>query len=630
MADDAAVQESLRRVVASAVFANSPRMSRFLRFVVEETVAGRAGDLKEYVLGGNVFDKPPSFDPAVDPTVRVEASKLRAKLARYYETEGRSDPLIIEIPKGHYAAKFVTRATSTFVEPSAEVPAARTAVVPASARYWTALLVAAVAIVVAAGYAALVLTRARPAPITGRIMLAVLPFQNLTGDSEQEFLCDGLTEELIAHLGAVNPERLGIIARTSAMQYKKTTRRADEIGRELGARYLLETSLRRTGNRIRITAQLIDAQTQSQLWVEQYERDARNLLTLESEMAAAVTQRTVSSFGLTRGKAESSTERQASNSLAYEQYLRGRYHLLSATGEGLRKAQEHFRAAIEQDPSYARAYSGLADTYALLGSYHIMPISESHPLGRQAALKALELDDSLPEAHRSMAGILADHYWQWAEANEHYTRAIELGPNDAITLRLYSFYLAYTGRATEALPLAEQARRLDPVSPSARINLGTVLYLARHFDDAVREFQEALDLNPNSALARALLGLVYVSKGMPDRALAELQAARALSTRPDVIAFHGYTYARAGRKSAALKDIDDLRQLSDDPQGPSPFLVALVYTGLEDNDRAFEWLGKAIDARAWEIPTLKTSPVFDRLRSDPRFPALLDRVGLPQ
>jgi tetratricopeptide (TPR) repeat protein len=299
------------------------------------------------------------------------------------------------------------------------------------------------------------------------------------------------------------------------------------------------------------------------------------------------------------------------------------------SAEELHKAQEHFRKAIELDPSYARAYSGLADIYALLGSYDVMRIGESHPLGRQAALKALELDDSLAEARRSLAAILADYYWEWADADRHFKRAIELGPNDATTLRSYAFHLAYTGRPVEALPLAEQARSLDPLSPNARINLGSVLFLGRHFDDAVREFEEALDLDANLAFARALLGLTYVSKGMPDRAVAEVQTARALSARPDVIAFHGYILARAGRRREALKDLDDLHRLAS-PRGPSPFLVALVYTGLEDNDRAFDWLAKAVERRAWEMPTLKASPVFDRLRSDPRFPALLDRVGLPR
>jgi TolB-like protein/Tfp pilus assembly protein PilF len=649
MPDTATVQETLQRITASPLFANSPRMSRFLRFVVEETAAGRAENLKEYVVGLRVFDKAESFDPSVDTTVRVEASKLRAKLARYYENEGRRDPVVIEIPKGHYAAKFCTReplditpappreAASSTPEPARATHVVRneprlevigSAAVGAPASIWRrrAIGFAVVVIVAAATYAVLVLERARSPMPNGRIMLAVLPFQNLTGDSGQEYLCDGLTEEMIAHLGAMNPAQLGVIARTSAMHYKGTTKRADEIGRELGVRYLLETSLRRTGNRMRITAQLIEAQSQSHVWVEQYERDGGNLLALQGEVAAVVSRRMLSSFGLTR--TSPSAEPVSANSLAYEHYLRGRVHWGRDSGDELRKAQEHFRKAIELDPTYARAYSGLADTYALLGSYGVMPISESHPLARKAALRALELDDSLAEAHGSLAAIIGDYYWDWADADRHFRRALELGPNDATTLRLYAFHMAHIGHPTEALPMAERACSLDPVSPKAHTTLGSVLHLARRFDDAAREFQDAIDLDPTVTLARALLGLAYISKGMPDRAVAAAQDARALSSRLDVIALHGYVLARAGRTHEALRAIDDLQRLAG-PRGPSPFFVGLVYTGLGDKDRAFEWLSKGIDARAWEMPMLKAEPVFDNLRSDPRFPVLLDRIALP-
>ena len=496
-------------------------------------------------------------------------------------------------------------------------------------RRWAWLSLGVGALVAALGYAALVVPiKTRTAP-TGRIMLAVLPFQNLTGDPEQQYLCDGLTEEMIAHLGGGDPSRLGVIARTSAMHYKNTTKRADEIARELGVAYLLESSLRRIGSRVRITAQLIEAQTQRHLWAEHYEPDALDVLALQREVAAAVARRTLSSLGVALGTSTARTERHSNNSGAYEHYLRGRYHWAKSTVDGLQKARDNFLRAIELDPSYARAYSGLADTYALLGSYDILPISESHTLARDAAQKALELDDSLAEAHRALAAIIADHYWDWAEADRHYKRALELDPNDANTLRVYSFYLASAGRAVQALPIAEQARRLDPVSPNARMNLGVVLYLARRPDEAVHQLEETLDLDANFGFAHAMLGLAYISKGMAARAVAAAQKARALSgTRPDVIAFHGYVLARAGRRAEALTDLDHLRRLAR-PRGPSPFLVALVYAGLEENDRAFEWLEKAVEARSWELPTLKASPVFDSLRSDPRFPELLNRLRLP-
>jgi TolB-like protein/Tfp pilus assembly protein PilF len=638
---DSLVRSQLENLLASELFSRSERLSAFLRFVVEETLNGHGDTLKEPVLAHQLYGKAADFDGATNPIVRVDARRLRDKLREYY-ADRTGDPVIISLPKGSYVPTFELIA-ATIVDPEAEKeppdfasskpPRADDASMSARRRVsvWHGAAVAlGMAAVLAGSYAALFLKTAGPTASTGRIMLAVLPFQNLTGDPDQDFLCDGLTEEMIAILGGVDSSRLGIIARTSAMHYKNTTKRADEIGRELGVSYLLETSLRRIGDRARITAQLIKVETQGHVWVEQYERDAKDVLALQREVASTVAERTVASLGVPLRDLHSSTNRQSNDSLAYEHYLRGRYHWAKDTIDGLHKAQDHFQKAIALDPSYARAYSGLADTYALLGSYDIMPIGESHPLGRGAALKALELDESLGEAHRSLATIIADHYWDWGEVERHYKRAIALDPNDVTTLRFYSFYLAYTGRPVEAMPIAEQACRLDPVSANARMNLGVVLDMAGQVDAAVRQFEETLDLDSNFSFAHSMLGLAYVRKGMPERAVAEAQKARGLSgTRPDIIALHGYTLARAGRKREALGTLADLRRLAS-PRTPSPFLMALVYVGLEDRDRAFEWLEKALHGRSWELPALKMNPVFDALRSDPRFPVLLDRLGLPR
>jgi len=535
--------------------------------------------------------------------------------------EDRLEPRFIRtVPRYGYA----------FREASTQADESKSAAQPFSLSRWRrlALALGTVALLAAGGYAARAMLMTATAT-NDRIMLAVLPFQNLTGDPEQQYLCDGLTEEMIAQLGAADPSRLGVIARTSAMHYRDTTKRADEIARELQVGYLLETSLRRVGNQVRVTAQLIDARTQSHLWAEQYDRDAIDPLSLQRDAAAVFAQRTLSSLGVSAANHESREVQRASNAAAYEHYLRGRYYWAKDTIDGLHKARDNFQKAIDLDPSYARAYSGLADTYALLGSYGLMPIGESHPLGRKAALKALDLDESLVDAHRSLAAITADYYWDWQEVERHYARALALGPNDATALSFYAFYLAYTGRPVEALPIAERACRLDPVSPNARTIRGSVLQLAGRLDDARLEFEEALALDANFSLAQALVGLVYMQKAMPDRAIAAAQKARDLSgPRPDIVALHGYILARAGRRDDALKALADLRRLSQ-PREPSPFQVALVYVGLDDMDRAFEWLDKAIDARAWETPMIKANPIFERIRSDPRFPALLRRIGLP-
>jgi DNA-binding winged helix-turn-helix (wHTH) protein/Flp pilus assembly protein TadD len=316
------------------------------------------------------------------------------------------------------------------------------------------------------------------------------------------------------------------------------------------------------------------------------------------------------------------------NSPARESYLRGRHHWAQDTPDGLRKALEYFQKARDLDPSYAQAYAGLSDTYALLGSYGLMPMRESHPLGRAAALKALELDDSLGEAHNSLAAILADYYWDWREAERHFRRAIELSPNDPIPLRFFSLYLSYSQRFDEALRLADRACHVDPVSVNAQMNRGVILHFARRYDEAVAQFEQTLDLDANFGFAHAMLGLVYVDKGDADRAVALLEKARALSgPRPDVMALHGFALANAGRTHDANRILDELRALSTADR-PLSFQMAVVHVGLRDKEQAFHWLEKALDAHAWELGALRAIPLFDILRSDPRFAILLDRIGL--
>ena len=491
-----------------------------------------------------------------------------------------------------------------------------------------ALALAGIALLVIGGLAAvsLIVAGSRVPP---RVMLAVLPFQNLTGDSDQDYLCDGLTEEMIAQLGGLQPSRLGVIARTSSVHYKNTSKRADQIGRELGVDFLLESSVRRTGDRIRIAAQLIDVASQTHVWAEQTDHEMRDIVELQRDIAAAITRRISTSFALEQ-RPDSGAPRHSRNAFAYEQYLRGRWHWAKDTPEGLQKGKDHFLKAIALDPTYALAYSGLADSYALLGSYNIMPIGESHPLGRDAALKALSLNASLGEAHNSLAAILADYYWEWSEAERHFKRALDLAPNYVTALHFYSFYLAYTGRSAEAVPIAQRAVNLDPLSLRAQLNLGVIWNMSRRYDDAVSQLARTLDLDSGYAMAHAMLGLTYGYKNMPERAAVELAIARKASgDRPDLIALHGYGLARAGDRAGALSIIDELVRVSK-PREPSAFQMAVVHVGLGDNNRAFEWLDKAVDARAWELPMLKADPLFDPLRSDARFAPLLDRLGLPR
>lgn len=501
------------------------------------------------------------------------------------------------------------------------------------ARARVSALVAAVAVVSAAIWTSGSLSRpstsSQQTP-TGHIMLAVLPFENLTGDVDQEYVGDGMTEELIAQLGRMDPSRLGVIARTSAMQFKKTTKRADRIGSELGVGYLVEGTVRTAGSRMRIAVQLIEAQSERLLWAEQYERDAKDLLTLQREVGEAITRQITTNLAVARSNVNADARRHSTIAEAYEHYLRGRYQWSKDNADGLKKGKEHFLRAIDLDGSYALAYSGLADTYASLGGIGFLPMSEAYPLGRAAALKALELDDMLGEAHNSLAEIISGYYWDWAAADRHFKRATDLGSNYQIACRSYSFYLASMGRHQEALAFAERARRLDPVSPQAQMNLAVVLYFARRYDEAMSQLAETLELAPDFGPAYILMGRVYVAQGLPDRAVQALdRAQRLMGRRPDVLTPYAYMLGKAGRQREALATMDELRRFSK-PRDAAPIRIAFVHIGLGETDRAFEWLQKALDARDWQMALLNVEPAFDGIRSDPRFATLLDHIGLPR
>lgn len=508
-------------------------------------------------------------------------------------------------------------------QPAVPPPAPQTAATGARSAVAVGVVLFCVAALVAGSW----WVAARRSASATAIRLAVLPLENLTGDSDQDYLCDGLTEELIGRLGATDPGTLKIVARTSAMHYRHTTKRADEIGQELGVQYLLETSLRRVGDRVRITAQLVSTETQDHVWSEQYDHHFNDPLALQRQVADEIVQRTSSSLGV---RPKTTVAERPNNSAAYEQFLRGRHQLQKDTKEGLEKARAHFHNAVALDPAYAPAHSGLAEVYLALGEYGLMPVPQSQPLAREAAATALRLDESLADAHRSLAVISGRERWQWAEADRAFQRALELAPNDVTTLRMYSFYLAHTGRPAQGLPIAQLAASLDPVSVPAQLNLGVVLYIAGRADEAVRQFGEVLDLDDRFGFAHSMLALTYVSQHMPERAVEESAQGRALaSRRPDIVAVHGFTLGRAGRRREALSILNEIERLTS-PRTPPPFQMAVVHIGLENWDQAFDWLDKAVDARAWELPLLKADPAFDRLRQQPRFSKLLARLGLPE
>lgn len=498
---------------------------------------------------------------------------------------------------------------------------------------WQLVSLIGIVVVLIAGLGTYLYNLRSRAPVQGtpvRSMLAVLPFENLTGDPEQEYFSDGLTEEMISQLGNLDPAHLGVIARTSVMHYKHTGEALDRIGKELGVQYALEGSVRRDSNKVRITAQLIQIKDQSHIWARQYDRDLSNLLALQAEIAQEI----AGEIQLTLGDHRRiDTARQSSLSPqgyeAYDLYLKGRFFWNKRTGQGFQQAIEYFQQAIAKDPNCARAYTGLADSYALLGGYSTTPQTESMPKARAAALKALELDPELAEAHTSLALITENFDFDWETAEKEYGRAIELNPNYATAHHWYAEYLSLQGRFTEALAESERARELDPLALIIAADQGVILFYARQYDASIAQFRAVKEMEP--AFPRAHMVLApYIEKHQFADALAELEQWEAPGGKSAwTWAWRAFVYGRSGQNAQARQALAQVKQFYDRGQSsPDPMLWALIAVG--DRDEAFAWFEKAYADHSNVLTSLKVNPGFDGLRSDPRFQNLMRRVRLAQ
>jgi TolB-like protein/DNA-binding winged helix-turn-helix (wHTH) protein/Tfp pilus assembly protein PilF len=479
-----------------------------------------------------------------------------------------------------------------------------------------------------AGYFEWVHSRIHPEPMNGRVMVAVLPFENLTGDNAQEYFSDGMTEEMIAQLGRVDPEHLGVIARTSVMHYKHTDEQVDQIGRELGAEYVLEGSVRRDSDKVRISTELIQIKDQSRIWARQYDRQLRGLLVLQREIAQEAADEILVALGDRKRPraAPSATEQLPKSDEAYDLYLRGRFFLAKRTGQGFQEAAEGFEQAIVKDPTYAPAYAGLADTYTLISEYGFASPSEVIPKARAAALKALDLDEKLAEAHVSLAAIAQNFDWVWQTADKEFRRAITLDPNYATGHHWYAEHLAFLGRFDEAFPEMQRARQLDPLSLIIQTDNAVFLYFARQYDPAIAQFRAVLAMEPNFPRVH-MLESAYVEKGQFEDALADIQKWRGMDDRTYWLwTSEAYIYGRAGRPAQARSALEKMRSLK---LGPiDPLALVAPYVALGDKAQAFVWLEKAVAEHSPGVTALKVDPTYDPLRSDPRFQALLTRVGL--
>jgi TolB-like protein/Tfp pilus assembly protein PilF/DNA-binding winged helix-turn-helix (wHTH) protein len=460
-----------------------------------------------------------------------------------------------------------------------------------------------------------------PVPIES---LAVLPLENLSGDPEQEYFVDGMTDALIGDLGRIRALR--VISRTSVMQYKKVKKPLSEIARELDVDAVIEGSVLRAGKQVRITVQLMRADPEEQLWSQSYERDLTEILALQREVARAIARKI--KIALTPGEGIRLASARPVNPKAHEAYLKGRYYWATQTNDGMELAIEYFQQALEKDPNYALPYAGLARAYQVAHSRVLLPRNVAITRAKAAAEKALEIDPTLAEAHNSLALIRYEHDWDWSGAERAFKRAIELSPSNVHAYSWYSQYLIFMGRSEESIAVGKRRVELDPLSPAINASLGFTYIFAGRYDRGIEQCRKALELDPSYAPAHASLGRAYLGKEMYEKAIAEFQRAVDLSggwPKNDL----AYAYAMAGKRDDARKILHEL--IEDSKRGVVELSgIARIYAALGETDQAFGWLEKAYDDREHWLVTLKVDPMFDLLRSDPRFQDLVRRMNFPK
>jgi TolB-like protein/Flp pilus assembly protein TadD len=456
--------------------------------------------------------------------------------------------------------------------------------------------------------------------------LAVLPMENLSRDPEQEYFADGMTEALITNLAKISALR--VVSRTSAMRYKGVCQKSvREIAGELGVDGIVEGTVMRAGERVRISAQLINACKDTHLWAESYDRELRDILALQSEVAQAIAHEI--QVKVTPREQFQLSQTQPVEPAAYHAYLRGRYHWNKRSGEAVKKGADYFRQAIEKDEAYAPAYAGLADSLVILGYWGFASPEESTRRAREVALRALEIDDAFGEAHASLAFAIHMYNWDFLQAEKEFQRSIELNPRYAPARQWYALYLAEMGRWDQATEEISQAIKLDPVSPIIHVACAGMLIFARKWDEAIEECETALELEPGFLQARWMLGWAYGQKSMYKQAIDELADGVRLSGGAALFSFAlCYVYSVAGKLDEAHKILQELLDLSEHGY-VMPYWIATIYGGLGNKEEAFRWLERAYHDRSAWIAFLKVQPWFDNLRSDPRFQDLVRRMNFP-
>ncbi len=495
-------------------------------------------------------------------------------------------------------------------------------------RYGLLILVPLVGVAVI-GYAVISRKRSPPPPSRPAVLsIMVLPLENLSGDPSQEYFADGVTDALIGDLAKL--PGLQVISRTSSMHYKGTKKSLPEIAREIKVDAIVEGSVQRSGDRVVIRAQLIQAATDLHLWVQTYERSMRDVLDVQSEIAQTIARQV--QIQMTPADQARLTTRHPVSPKAFDDYLQGRYlYWNRRTEENLNKAIVHFQNAIKEDPAYALAHVGLADCYNALGIVQIgaLPPQEARRLAQENANKALALDPSLAEAYTAL-GYVKHYNWNWTEAEQDFKRAIDLNPSYANAHNFYASFLMSRGRVDESIAESSKARELDPFSLSISAQRGFLLENARRYDEAIEQLRAVIAMDPNHYQAHWFLGHTYAANKQFDQGIAAAQKAVDLSERaPGALGMLGLAYALAGRTDEANKILNELLELNK-RRYVTPAALVNLYIGLGNKDQAFFWLEKAFAEKSNYMAYLKVFPILDPLRSDSRFKDLVQRVGLPQ
>ncbi len=576
---DEQVRQQLDRILNSKTFQHVQRLKRFMSFVVLETKAGRGDQLKEFVVGVQVFDKEASFDPRNDPIVRVQARRLRTRLATYYAEEGQNDDILIELPKGGYAVVFKRR----------EAAAAR---------------------------------RHVPAALARRNTIAVMPFADHSAGHELDYFCQGIREEIIHALSKLDSSR--VVARDISLLSAAESTVGDN-GAHAGV--IVTGSVRKSGDDLRVTAQLIDGANGNYLWSESFDRKNSNIFATQEEVAQSVLKRVQA--GVTRAGSGHASRNPTENLAAYNFYLQGRYHLSQRTEEGLRKAIEFFDKVIAEDPRYAQAYSGLADAYELLGHYGVLAPADVWTKAASNAAWAVLQDENSAEAHTSLAHVKSTQDWDWLGAEQEFKRAIELDSRYATAHHWYAVAcLAPLGRVSEALNEIMLAHALDPISLIIARDVAIVHYYARDFEAALDQCDHTIELNPHFAPAYWALGLIQEQMGDFEESLAAFQRAIQLTpTSPRMRAGLARSLAMSGKHKEAQQILKEMQSLSE-KRYVSPFELASVHFALGQSDVGFEWLKKAFQDRCFELISINVDPRFDSIKSDPRFAPLQGQMKL--